>query len=73
MTDKDKILNHLQQGNALTFHDAERLFNGTVSIRERIKDLRREGINIKTSKIQNPETKRYHAVYSIPGAMAGGC
>jgi hypothetical protein len=63
-TDKVKILNYLQSGNCLTFNDAQRLF-GTNSIRERIRDLRQEGVTIITQKVQNPETKRFHAVYKI--------
>ena len=60
--DIDKILAYLQQGHSLTFLDAERMF-GTISIRERIRDLRHRGWPIKTSKVQNPNTKRFHAVY----------
>jgi hypothetical protein len=72
ISDKTKILKHLMAGNTITFLDAERLFQ-TISLRERIMQLRREGINIKTEKIRNENTGRYHAVYKIEGAMAGGC
>lgn len=72
VTDKEKILRHLMEGNSITFHGAEKLFNGTISLRERIRDLRKEGIAIITRKEKNPETNRWHSIYSIPGAVAQG-
>jgi ribosomal protein L9 len=64
MTDADKILEHLKQGKTLTFLEAVNLF-GTVSVRERLKDLRKQGFEIKTTMVTNPTTKRRHAVYSL--------
>ncbi len=63
-TDKQKILDYLIQGNSITFNDCQRLF-GSNSLRERIKELRQEGVSIKTEKFQNPDTKRWHAVYRL--------
>lgn len=63
-TDKQKILDYLLQGNSITFNDCQKLF-GSNSLRERIKELRQEGIRIKTTKVQNLETKRWHAIYSL--------
>ena len=72
LSDKSKILNHLQNGNSITFIDCERLFN-SISLRERIMQLRREGLNIKTKMILNRSTGRYHAEYYLEGANASGC
>jgi hypothetical protein len=71
-SDKDKILQWLQAGNSITFFDCERLFN-SISLRERIMQLRREGLNIKTKKILNHNTGRYHSEYYLEGANASGC
>jgi hypothetical protein len=62
--DADKILGYMMQGNSITLLDAIRLF-GTVSLRERIRDLKKRGINIATRKEQNLSTKRFHAVYYL--------
>jgi ribosomal protein L9 len=70
-SDKTKILNHLQAGNSITFLDCERLFH-SISLRERIMQLRREGKNIKTRKILNPDTGRFHVEYYLEGATAQG-
>jgi len=59
-----KILEHLQQGNKLTLLDALKLF-GSISIRERIRDLREAGYMIITEHVKNPITGHYHAVYSL--------
>lgn len=72
MSDKSKILNHLMRGESLTFHSAERLFDGCVSLRERIRDLRQEGINIVSEKCKNKRTGRYHTRYFLIGAGASG-
>jgi len=64
MTDAEKILEYLQKGNTITMMDAMRVF-GTVSLRERIRDIREKGFNIQTKSVTNPQTKRRHAVYYL--------
>ena len=64
MTDAQKILTYLKSGHSITFNEAQELFN-TNSLRERIKDLRREGYQIKTENVKNEKTGRYHAVYKL--------
>lgn len=59
------ILAHLQQGNKITLLDALKLF-GTVSIHERVRDLRNAGYPIITESVKNLNTGHYHAVYSLP-------
>jgi hypothetical protein len=72
LSDKSRILQYLMTGNSLTFHEAVRKFNGCISIREKIRDLRKEGINVVTERVQNPRTKHFHSVYKIAGLRQGG-
>jgi hypothetical protein len=59
-----EVLKYLQQGHTLTLLDAVRIF-GTVSLRERIRDIREAGYPVKTRNDKNPNTGHYHAVYSL--------
>ncbi len=59
---KDRILKYLLSGRKLTFLKAWERFN-TLSIRERVRDLRREGYPIE-SEIVYKNKKRF-AVYSL--------
>jgi hypothetical protein len=71
-SDKSKILQYLMQGYSLTIFDAQRLFN-TISLRERVKEIRQDGVNVVTEKIKNPETGRFHSRYYIKGLLDPGC
>jgi len=64
MKDADKILKYLEERKTISLLEAWQLF-GTISIRERIRDLRDRGVDIETKMVINPQTKRRHAVYSL--------
>lgn len=66
MTDLQEILEYLIQGNTLTLLQTLDLF-GSISIRERVKQLRQMGFAITTNSVPNPNTGRFHAVYKLEG------
>lgn len=58
MSQKGDLLEYLKAGNTLTGLDGLKLF-GSMSIRNRISELRAEGHNIKDALIRGENGKRY--------------
>jgi hypothetical protein len=64
MSQKSDILKYLQDGNTLTGLQGLTLF-GSLSIRNRISELRREGYNIQDRIIHDKRTGKHYSEYFL--------
>lgn len=62
MSIKLKILEYLKLGHSLTALEALSLF-GTMNLRNRISELRKEGYNIQDRTIHNKTTGKHYSQY----------
>ena len=66
MSIKSDVLAYLKAGNTLSGLDGYRLFS-TLSVRNRISELRAEGYNIQDRIEKNEKTGKHYSVYWLDG------
>ena len=64
MSDKAKILEYLKAGHTVTGLDGLKLF-GTLALRNRIGELRKEGYNIKSEMVSGANGKHYSKYWLV--------
>lgn len=64
ISQKQQILEYLQKGNTLTGLQGLTIF-GSLSIRNRIGELRKQGYNIQGRTIYNEKTKKHYSEYFL--------
>lgn len=63
-TQREKIKKYLEDGHSLTPLDALSLF-GCFRLATRIFELKKQGMNIRTEMVENPETGKRYAKYRL--------
>lgn len=64
MTQNEMIKKHLGEGRSLTPIDALNLY-GCFRLATRIFELKKQGMNIRTEMVENPETGKRYARYFL--------
>lgn len=64
MTQREMIKNYLEEGHSLTPIDALNLF-GCFRLATRVFELKKQGMDIRTEIVENSETGKRYARYSL--------